>query len=285
MSDERPRIEFDPSINRDTFRFHRYLLGEKELILQVSPKAFEPAEPSQHFAETLFLDSELQRFFQGRGICDIAAGNGYLGAWALAVGGAERATFTDINKAALQLTVNNLFENGLEERAVVLESDVFNQLYHPDGSPMRFDVIIANVPVQYRLPDTIYRSQGIRYNENDGGREVLDRFILQVKRHLNEGCPAFLMSSTRQGFDIQTRNLLNVTFGPNGWKLLKRTEYELDPKVLSPYMQGWIDLQQVDGDIRVWAKDENDNRISPPVYDPSLKWYSASCIVQIDGLD
>ncbi len=86
--------------------------------------------------------SILQFDIEGRRVLDLFAGSGQLGIEALSRG-AEKCTFTDSDKAAVEIITANLEHTGLSDRAAVLRIDALTFL---SSSTEVFDIVILDPP-------------------------------------------------------------------------------------------------------------------------------------------
>lgn len=107
--------------------------------------------------------SIIQFEIEGRQVLDMFAGSGQLGIEALSRGAAY-ATFTDMNKDAVNIVKQNLLSTGLHRNSAVLQTDAITFL---KGSKKKFDIIFMDPPyskgiLQQALP---YAEKSV----NDGG--------------------------------------------------------------------------------------------------------------------
>ena len=81
--------------------------------------------------------SIIQFEIEGRQVLDLFAGSGQLGIEALSRGAAY-ATFTDMNKDAVNIVKQNLLSTGLHRNSAVLQTDAITFL---KNSKKKFDII------------------------------------------------------------------------------------------------------------------------------------------------
>lgn len=128
-----------------------------------------------------------QARFPGKDVLDMGCGTGSVGIFALHRG-ARSATFTDVSPKAIKNTKKNLAAHELEERAEVLQSDLFSAL----GSKT-FDVIMFNLPYSYaegsqdEVADALGAPWAVARNYLDPGYTLIDKFMGGFARHLRPG--------------------------------------------------------------------------------------------------
>jgi len=154
----------------------KFFFSGKEL--QAFPTVYEPKEDSQLLAETIPAG------IHGKAL-DLGCGTG-IQTINLLEKGANHVTASDVNLNAVANAKQNLETLGLQNKASLIESDLFSAF-----SGKKFDVIVFNPPY---LP-----SEEIRDSAVDGGklgRLFLDKFLREAPGHLNpDGVIYFLHSS------------------------------------------------------------------------------------------
>jgi HemK-related putative methylase len=131
-----------------------------------------------------FLAAQLETQLGGRNmeVLDMGTGSGVCAV--VAARYARRVVAVDINPAAVRCARANVLLNRVEDRAEVLEGDLFAPV-----TGQRFDVVLFNPPFLQGVPkddaDRAWRST-----------DVAERFAAQLRDHLTpSGCALVLLSS------------------------------------------------------------------------------------------
>ncbi len=136
--------------------------------------------------EDSYLMCEAVEKYAKGSVLDLGCGSGILGIAAAMIG--CKVTFADINRSALIQSKLNCDLNHTSGAFVL--SDMFSSICG------KFDTILFNPPY---VP-----SERIDYIDLDGGvggREVIDRFLLSYKSHINKSGIALLLESSANNFD------------------------------------------------------------------------------------
>ena len=172
----------------------------KNRRLYVFPEVYEPCDDSFLLANCLDVK-------KGERVLDIGTGCGLLGI--LAAEKAESVIATDVNPHALRCTEFNAKLNSVADKVVVVLSDIFSAL----GERDKFDSIIFNPP--YLPMDGRVRSSGwierAWYGGVDG-REVIDRFIKNVRGHVSENGKVIMVQSSLSNPDTSLKLLRDRGF-------------------------------------------------------------------------
>jgi len=157
-------------------------------VFHVDENVYEPAEDSFFFAENLSIKSDDV-------VLDMGTGCGILGI--LAAARASCVVAGDINPFAVRCAKENAALNHVVEKCSVVQGDLFAPV-SPVG---QFDAVLFNAPY---LPTE--GSEGDSWVEQAwiggvSGRNVIDRFIVEVPRYLKAGGQAFLLQSTLSGVE------------------------------------------------------------------------------------
>jgi len=169
----------------------------KNIWLEVFPKVYGPSDDSFLLAESVSVK-------QGAKALDLGTGTGIQGINA-AILGAAKVVCTDISEEALQNAGHNAKKLGIEKKFEFREGSLFGCIKKGE----KFDAIIFNPP---------YVASGNRakYADLDGGkkgREVLDRFLEQAKKHLRKGGKVFFVQSSLNGEKKTKKILKELGFG------------------------------------------------------------------------
>lgn len=115
------------------------------LDLVIEPGVLHP----RHFASSRVLaEHVLGLDLRGREVADVGTGSGLLAL--LAARSGAKVTALDVNPAALDCAIGNVRRNGLADRVIVIESNVFAGL----PAQARFDLVITNPPFYPRAAET-----------------------------------------------------------------------------------------------------------------------------------
>jgi len=169
------------------------MLKYKEIQYQTHPQVYEPAEDTFLLAENL----QVKRMSS---TLEIGTGTGIIAI--MAARKAQRVIATDINPHALKCTLKNIIINktfNIELREGNLFEPVKNE---------KFDVILFNTPY---LPasdeEQIDDELDAAWNGGPDGREVIDKFLENVKNHLNPGGKVQLVQSSLSNVEETLKKL------------------------------------------------------------------------------
>jgi len=149
---------------------------------------YEPAEDSFLFAENLNVPA-------GATVLDVGTGCGILAVSSAKT--ASRVIAVDLNPYAIRCTQLNAKRNGVRHKMDFIQADLFTALT-PDNA---FDLVLFNAPY---LPSEAGEAAswiGRAWAGGANGREVVDRFISEVPKHLKDAGKVLLMQSTLTGVE------------------------------------------------------------------------------------
>ncbi|MEO2151546.1 MAG: HemK2/MTQ2 family protein methyltransferase [Thermococcus sp.] len=155
--------------------------------IELHPDVYEPAEDTFLLAETLEVKP-------GEIALDVGTGTGIIAL--LMARKAKRVLGVDVNPKAVELARKNALLNGIGNVEFRL-SDLFENV---SG---RFDVITFNAPY---LPGEPEEPIDLALVGGETGREVIDRFIREVRDYLTENGRVYLVQSSITGIE-ETLNL------------------------------------------------------------------------------
>ncbi len=156
------------------------------LALAVDENVYNPAEDTFLFAENLSVE-------KGEVVLDVGTGCGILGI--LAAKKAKWVIATDVNPHAVRCAHKNAILNGVQTRMSFLQGDLFA----PFCGTAKFDAVLFNAPylpsVEAAPLSWVERS----WDGGESGRIIIDRFIGDVKVHVQKTGRVMLMQSTFAG--------------------------------------------------------------------------------------
>jgi release factor glutamine methyltransferase len=142
---------------------------------------------------------------EGERVLDIGAGCGILGV--VAAEKASEVVMVDVNPFAVRCAKENAGRNGVRGKVYYVQGDLFTPL----RGAREFDVVLFNAP--YLPVDEGEADSWLARAWAGGasGRQVIDRFVLEVPRHLRRSGRVLLMQSTLAGVEETVRK-----FGEGG---------------------------------------------------------------------
>jgi len=165
-----------------------------DYVFVVDENVYEPAEDSFLFAENLEVEA-------GKSVLDMGAGCGILGI--LAAEKARDVIAVDVNPYAVRCAKENASVNNVRGKMAFVQGDLFTWL----SEKALFDVILFNAPY---LPADAREADswiGCTWAGGVTGRQVIDRFISGVPKHLKRTGRVLLMQSTLANVDETVRRL------------------------------------------------------------------------------
>ena len=169
----------------------RVHFGDK--VFNICEDIYEPAEDSFLFAGNLDIQ-------KGAEVMDVGTGSGFLAV--LAAENAKNVLALDVNPYAIRCAKANAALNSLESKIDFMQASLLTAL----NSKAKFDLILFNAPY---LPSEVHEAEswiGRSWAGGVNGREVVDRFIMQVTIHLKLGGRVLLMQSTLTGVEETINN-------------------------------------------------------------------------------
>ncbi len=170
----------------------------KDIKYQTHPQVYEPAE------DTFLLANNLEVERMSRAL-EIGTGTGLIAI--LASRKARMVIATDINPHALDCTLKNIIVN----KAYNVELRKGN-LFEPVKDEI-FDLILFNTPYPPTSEDeTVDGELDAAWNGGPSGREVIARFLCEMKDHLNPGGKVQMVQSTLSGNEETLEKLEELGF-------------------------------------------------------------------------
>jgi release factor glutamine methyltransferase len=155
-------------------------------VFCVPHSVYQPAEDSFLFAENLGV-----RY--GDVVLDMGTGCGILGV--VAAEEASMVVAVDVNPFAVGCAKENAKINGVSDRLFFVRGDLFSGIRIGE----RFDLVLFNAPY---LPSRYGEDSswlGYAWSGGVGGRQVIDRFIVEVPKYLKRDGRVLLLQSTLSG--------------------------------------------------------------------------------------
>lgn len=155
----------------------------------IYPGVYEPAEDS------FILVDAATSMAHGNHL-DLCCGTGIVGLFT--ADKVNSVTSIDLNPMAIKNVKENFKINGVYDKLNAIVGDLFEPLRN-----VKFDMITINPPYLWdEEPKDLSWSGGVE------GREIIDRFIIEVGGFLKENGKALLVQSTHNDVD-KTLNLIN----------------------------------------------------------------------------
>ena len=149
-------------------------------------EVYEPREDS-------FMLADYVKGSKGR-VLDVGTGCGIQAV--LASKSADYVLGIDINEKAVELAERNAKSNGCKN-CEFKKSDLFENIGVGKNKNVKFDVIIFNPPyLPTNEEDKIKGELNKALSGGKDGREVIDRFIKEVKKYLNKGGKILMVDSS-----------------------------------------------------------------------------------------
>ncbi|RMF89747.1 MAG: methyltransferase domain-containing protein [Methanobacteriota archaeon] len=164
--------------------------------IRMLPGVYEPAE------DTFLLAKEIDAR-PGERVLDMGTGSGLLGLIAARKGASVLAV--DINPQAVECAQRNARLNGLEDFHA-RRSDLFS------GVEGRFDLIIFNPPYLPTEEGEPRDLEALAWDGGSSGREVIDRFLRDVRGYLLPGGRVLMLGSSLSGHEKTAGVLRNQGF-------------------------------------------------------------------------
>ena len=170
----------------------------KDIKYQTHPQVYEPAE------DTFLLADNLEVGRMSRAL-EIGTGTGLIAI--LASRKARMVIATDINPHALDCTLKNIIANKAYN-VELRKGDLFEPV-----KDEKFDLILFNTPYLPTSEDEIVNGElDAAWNGGPNGREVIDRFLAELKDHLNPGGKVQMVQSTLSGNEETLEKLEELGF-------------------------------------------------------------------------
>lgn len=169
-----------------------------EFKIETDEMVYEPSDDSFLLAENLIINT-------GEKVLEIGTGSGIVAMYASKM--TDKIVATDINFNAIELAEKNFTSNGIENIQLL-----FGNLFEPVKN-QKFDVILFNTPY---LPteECEILEDNLNYAFDGGldGRAVIDKFLNELKNHLNRGGRVQLIQSSLANIEETISRLKHLGF-------------------------------------------------------------------------
>lgn len=155
----------------------------EDYVFDVWDNVYEPAEDSFLFAENLNVQ-------ETETVLDVGTGCGILGI--LAAEKASRVVAVEVNPYAVRCARENAKLNKVQNRICYIQSDLLTPL----RDSFKFDVILFNSPYLPVDENETASWIGRAWTGGASGRQLIDRFIVEVQSHFKQKGRVLLMQST-----------------------------------------------------------------------------------------
>jgi len=159
---------------------------------------YEPSDDSFLLAENLIINN-------GEKVLEIGTGSGIVAMYASKL--TDNIVATDVNFNAIELAEKNFKSNGVNNIQLV-----FGNLFEPVEN-QKFDVILFNSPY---LPteecEVLDGNLNCAFDGGLDGRNVIDKFLNEVKNHLNHGGRLQLIQSSLSNLEETISKLKDLGF-------------------------------------------------------------------------
>ncbi len=150
--------------------------------IETSDLVYIPSDDTFLLAENLDISS-------GDSVLEIGTGSGLVALYASRL--SSNITVSDINYNALELAEENFKRNGVDGVELV-----FGNLFEP-FTDRKFDVILFNTPyLPTDVDDVLEDDLNYAFDGGADGRKVIDKFLDEVKNHLNDGGKVQMIQSS-----------------------------------------------------------------------------------------
>lgn len=166
--------------------------------IETDEMVYEPSDDSYLLAENLIINN-------GEKVLEIGSGSGLVAMYASKM--TDEIVATDINFNAIELAEKNFMSNNIENIQLL-----FGDLFEPVKS-QKFDVILFNTPY---LPteecEILDDNLNCAFDGGLDGRKVIDKFLNQLRNHLNHGGRVQLIQSSLSNIEETISNLKHLGF-------------------------------------------------------------------------
>ncbi len=228
-----------------------YLLQNRSIKLNLSPKVFTPSLTSLFLAQNLRIEP-------GETVFDVGCGAGILSILAAKLS-AKRVIGSDINRFAVELSQKNAELNDIKI-AHFFGGDLFGE-----RNNWKYDVIVSNIPQTPIPPGLNEREWYLDGNGGIDGTDKINTLLLLAKGHLT-GTGRMYIPVVWYSNPLKTINLVKSSYH---WKKIAEFEFPLDFKLYLriPY---FLELKK-EGKSEIYQKENNLWYCKEELYELRLK--------------
>jgi release factor glutamine methyltransferase len=172
------------------------MLDYKGIHYETHPEVYEPAEDTFLFAENLQVERKNE-------VLEIGTGTGIIAI--ITSKKCRKVTATDVNPHAIDCAIKNIITNKAYN-VELRKGDLFEPVQDE-----KFDLILFNTPyLPTNEDERIDDELDAAWDGGADGREVIDRFLVDLKPHLNPGGKVQLVQSSLSDVDLTLEKLYEI---------------------------------------------------------------------------
>jgi len=155
----------------------------------VRPSVFNPKD---YLSSEIFADFVSSLELKDKYILDMGTGSGIISVFAASKG--AKCFAADINPASVESSIENAKNNGLADKIIVIESNLFDAI----STDKKFDLIFFGPPFYKGEPVNNFE----RAFKGGNNLEVINDFLVQAKNYLKNDGKIYFIVSTDVDLDL-----------------------------------------------------------------------------------